>query len=266
MLALTVEQHQIVLQRLITLARTVQPRVHQSGREYTSLMMSFLLHNISAVESLLQLNKSFGSKWFPVTVGYAIVRPMFEIDVTAHYISQNPSERAHQYIEFGYVLRYNKMQFVKKHRNSKEPSWKEAMELIWKNEFTEKEQQITQRYEAVRNKFSSTSSKGRTIPFHNWAGLRLREMAVAVNHEESYDIFYSDLSSFTHADVSLADRFLKFDDRGPMWSMRANEPDVGFVFRYAATFLHCFLTLFGKQFSTWKESDVTACWHFKDEK
>ncbi|MDD5111445.1 MAG: DUF5677 domain-containing protein [Candidatus Altiarchaeota archaeon] len=227
--------------------------------------MSFLLHNISAAESLIRLNESFGSEWFPVTVGYAIVRPMFEIDVTAHYISQSPSVRAHQYIEFGSVLRYNKMQAVKKHQNSREPSWKEAMEMVWKHEYLEKEPCILQRYEAVLPNFSSTSSKGRIIPFHNWSGLKLREMAAAVKHEESYDIFYSDLSSFTHADVSLADRFLKFDNDGLVWSMRANELDVGFVFRYATIFLSCFLTLFGKQFGTWKEKDVIVCRDFRDK-
>ena len=53
------------------------------GFEYTSLMLCFLLHNLSSAETLLQLSSSFGNDWFPVTVGYTIARTMFETDVTA---------------------------------------------------------------------------------------------------------------------------------------------------------------------------------------
>lgn len=266
MLFLTVEQHQTVLRRLTSLAQGAgNAHVHSAGHEYTSLTMSFLLHNISATESILRLNESFGSEWFPVTVGYAIVRPMFEIDVTSHFISQSPANRSRQYIEFGSVLRYNKMQSINRHRSSKEPSWKEAMDMIWQHEYANIEHKLTRKYQSVRSKFVSTSSKGRETPFHNWAGMKLRDMAVAVNHEESYDIFYSDLSSFTHADVSLADRFLKLRDGSMHWSMRSTEADVGFVFRYAAIFLDCFLTLFGEQFKSWNADQVRDCWHFEGD-
>ena len=55
-------------------------------------------------------------------------------------------------------------------------------------------------------------------------------MAKEVNHVEAYDIFYADLSSFTHANVMLANRFLRtkgvIDGDGPGWSMRGHEIDV----------------------------------------
>jgi hypothetical protein len=261
---LTVDQHRIVVERLAQLAEAgARGPYHSADPEYTSLMVSFLLHNLSAAYSLIGLIKSFGVEWFPVTVGYAIVRPMFEIDVTAHYISQLPAERARQYIEFGSILRFSKMQAIIKHRNSNDPSWKQGMDALWEYEYAKKEQNLTEEYRKVRSKFIK-SSKGREIPFHNWAGVTLKDMAVAVKHQEAYDIFYSDLSSFTHADVSLADRFLKIQDSGPKWSMRASESDVGFVFRYAATFLDCFLTMFGEQFAMWKANEVRDCWHLDD--
>jgi hypothetical protein len=96
----------------------------------------------------------------------------------------------------------------------------------------------------------------------NWSGKSLRQMAVDVHHEEAYDIFYADLSSFAHADVRLADRFLRTTGPELAWSQRASDVDVGFVFRYAAIFLTCFLELFGQQFGLWEESQIEECWRF----
>ena len=75
-----------------------------------------------------------------------------------------------------------------------------------------------------------------------------------------YDIFYSYLSSFTHANVLLADRFSRFAPSGPSWTQRADDFHVGNVFRYAATFFTCFLILFGREFDVWTEQDVGKCW------
>jgi len=89
---LTVEQHQRVLDNLVALAAKVKgARFHSAGSEYTSLMVCFLLQNRSVATALLRLRDSYGNEWFPATVGYIIVRSMFEIDVTAHYISQAPA-------------------------------------------------------------------------------------------------------------------------------------------------------------------------------
>jgi len=109
---LTVEQHQEVLKCLFELGKQRGGRVpiHAAGEEYTSLMICFLLHSASAAESILRLSTSFGNEWFPTTVGYSIVRPMFEIDVTAHYITKSPVERARQYIKFDAVLNKRKME------------------------------------------------------------------------------------------------------------------------------------------------------------
>jgi hypothetical protein len=85
-------------------------------------------------------------------------------------------------------------------------------------------------------------------------------MASEVDHIEAYDVFYSELSLFTHADVRLADRYLQHRPDGPIWSQKANEFDVGNVFRHAASFLTCNLELFGNQFNIWTEAEVSDCW------
>ena len=88
-------------------------------------------------------------------------------------------------------------------------------------------------------------------------------MAREVDHEIEYDVFYADLSSFTHADIRMADRFLSARSSEPIWTQRANEYDVGNVFRYAAMFVSCFLILFGTEFKVWSELDVASCWEFE---
>ena len=90
-------------------------------------------------------------------------------------------------------------------------------------------------------------------------------MAVEVDHVEAYDIFYSELLSFTHVDVYLANRFLRVRADGPVWSQRADEGDVGNVFRHAACVLTCHLELFSRQLKTWPELDVQTAGRRKAE-
>ena len=104
------------------------------------------------------------------------------------------------------------------------------------------------------------TKKGKPHAFRNWSGKSIREMAIEVAHAEAYDIFYAELSSFAHVDVSLADRFLRIKNGGPKWTQRAQDFDVANVFRHAASFLTCYLELFGKQFGSWSEKDVHECW------
>ena len=62
MLFLTAEQHQEVVRRLLDLGRNHVDKIpfHAAGMEYSSLMISFLLHNLSVAETLLRISKSFG--------------------------------------------------------------------------------------------------------------------------------------------------------------------------------------------------------------
>jgi hypothetical protein len=259
---LTAEQHRRVVEQLITRARQFErTRDHASGPEYTSLMICFLLHNVGAAEALLKLNNSFGNEWFPATVGYTIVRCMFEVDVTAHYISVEPEKRSTQYIKFGHVLDKRRLDACSKHRQSANASWRDGMELIWQSDLSAKAADINRKYETVRGLFEATTERRKKRQFPNWSGKSLRQMAIDVNHTEAYDVFYADLSSFAHADVRLADRFLRIRDGNLNWSARARDGDVGNVFRYAATFLTCFLELFGQQFSLWSKSEIDECWN-----
>lgn len=230
-------------------------------------MLCFLLHNLSVAESLLRLADSFGHTWFPVTVGYTVTRTMFETDVTAHYITQAPTDRAHQYIEFGHILNKRQMDACSKHRESKHPQWREAMNLVWENHWAPQERDINKKFNAVAPQFTRTRThiirKEKQTISQNWSGKTIRQMALEVDHAEAYDIFYAELSSFTHVDVHLADRFLQNHTDGPTWSPRAEEYDVGNVFRHAASFLTCYLRLFGRQFHTWSEEQVVNCWKMK---
>ncbi len=260
---LTVEQHQEVVKRLVAHVRRLKSTQHHSaGFEYTSLMVCFLMHNTGSVDALLRLQESLGSTWFPVTAGYIITRSMFETDVTAHYITHDRAVRSQQYISYGRVLKKRQMDACAKHRKSNNDSWREGMELEWQTHWASKEQEINSKYKCVQSKFERVTRKGKTVPFKNWSGKSIREMAVEVDHEEAYDVFYSHLSSFTHANVHLADRFLRVEEDAPLWSHRADESDVGFVFRYAAIFLTCFLELFGKEFDLWDSDQIHACWDF----
>lgn len=253
MLFLTPDQHRDVLRRLVDLGGRVANGVPNDDAElgYTSLMVCFLLQNLSAGEALLRMLSSFGNDWYPVTVGYAIARTMFEVDVTAHYITNAPTERAQQYIQFTAVLNKHAMDACKKHRGSKDLQWREAMDLLWKNHWAQRESEVVEKFNAVAPQFTRVK---------NWSGKTIRQIALEVDHEEAYDIFYAELSSFTHADVHLADRFLQLRHDGPIWSQKAREYDVGNVFRHAASFLTCNLDLFGRQFKTWTEAEVADCW------
>ena len=145
-----------------------------------------------------------------------------------------------------------------KHRSSKKPDWREAMKMAWQHEWAQRQARVDLKYKSVRAHFENPAKKEQ--PIRNWAGKSIRKMAIEVDHEEAYDIFYADLSSFTHADVRLANRFLRLNSTGMSWSSGASYPDVGGVFRYADIFLSCFLGLFGQEFKMWTEEEVKNCW------
>ena len=114
----------------------------------------------------------------------------------------------------------------------------------------------------IKTKFSKVTKSGKHQIYSNWTGKSIRQLAIEVDHKEAYDVFYSELSSFTHGDVALANRFLRTKSEEILWSQKANEYDVANIFRYAATFFTCFLELFGEQFNTWTLSEVEKCWKF----
>lgn len=257
----TIKQQQNLLQDLVAFARKKnEVQTHNSGIEYTSLMISLLLHNMNAAETLLRLVKSFGNDWFPVTIGYVVDRSIFEVMINAHYISNKPAKRAHQYIEYIHVLKKKTLDIFRKHRNTKDPLWYEFINQVLEYELENQAFKIYEEYERVKTNFQRVNKKGKTIALNNWAGKTIRDMACEVDHEIEYDLFYSDLSSYTHCNVKLADQFLRFTPSGLSWTQRADGFHVGNVFRYAATFFSCFLVLFGNQFNVWTKQDVGNIW------
>lgn len=261
---LTTDEHRIVVERLARLpALASQVRIHQAGLEYTSLMMCFLMHSKGAADSLLAMHKLFGDEWFPATTGYIVARSLFEVDVTSHYIAADPVTRSQRYIDFEHVIRKNTLEAVERHRASPNSSWREVMQMMYTMEYAPKKAKIEADYEGVKAAFEDP--KGRRAK--SWSGKSIYAMAKEVDHLEAYDIFYADLSAFTHVNVMLANRFLRLrglKSGGPAWTQRAAELDVASVFRYTATFLTCFLQLFGKQFATWDDAKVMECWDFPD--
>jgi len=77
---------------------------------------------------------------------------MFEADVTAHYISQQPTEGSRQYILFRRVLDTQQMDSCAKHRRSHDAGWREAMELIWERQWAQREQEVRSGYNEVRSR------------------------------------------------------------------------------------------------------------------
>lgn len=262
---LTVEEHQQVVENLVKLTSSVDGvSIHPAGPEFTSLIVCFLLHNLTAADTLIRLRDSFSNEWFPATVGYVIVRPMFETDVTAHYITRDPVKRARQYIDFEKVLNKREIDAYFINRNSKNIQWRQAMEFMWENVWASKEANINTQYENVRSRFETVKNGGKVISYHNWAGKSIRQIAKEVDHEEAYNIFYAELSSYTHVDVRLANRFLRLRPDELSWSQRPSAFDVGNVFRHAASFLTCFLELFAEQFHVWSKEEVQNCWNVKN--
>lgn len=258
---LTFDEHREVVKRLVALPKGFKGcRDHVAGIEYTSLMVCFLMHTVEAAESLLALHERFGDEWFPATTGYLIARSLFEVDVHAHYISIDPAVRSRRYIAFEHVIRKNTLEAIERHRASAHLSWREGMQLMYTMEYAPRKAQIEADYDQVRTQFENQNGKRSS----NWAGKTIKAMAVEVDHVEAYDIFYADLSAFTHVNVMRANRCLKLKNDGPMWSMRASEFDVGNVFRYTAIFMSCFLEHIGKQFGLWGKEEVHSCWEFPD--
>ena len=261
MIYLTTDEHRQVVQRLIAHMRSYHGvQTHSAGMEYTSLMVCFMMHSKGAAESLLTLHQQSGDDWFPATTGYVIVRSLFEVDVTAHYITREPRERSRRYIEYEHVVKKKKLEAVERHRVSKDSSWREGLQLMYNSEIAPKKAQIEAEYNRVRSKFEGPKG-GRAS---SWSGKSLKQMAQEVDHVEAYEVFYADLSSFSHVNVMLANRFLRMKPEGPSWTQRAYELDVASVFRYAAIFLSCFFELFGKEFGLWDKAAVDACWEFPE--
>ena len=264
-LLLTEEQHIEVVKRMLKVAKkhTEQDKIyHKAGFEYTSLMNCFILHIVSSAETLTFLADHLSIKWFPSTIGYIIARSMFEVDITAHFISQKPKERAERYIDYNKILRKKELEALKKHSQNESSTWKEIIKMMLKEIYCPKEQEINTEYEKIKNDFEFIDRKGKTRKFNNWSKLTLREMAEAVDHKEAYDFIYVRLSNFTHGNIDLADRFLHNNKNGPFWSVRSKSGDVGYLFRDIATILQCFLTLFGTQFQIDWDAEIKNCWNF----
>jgi len=260
----TIQNCREILARLVSLAERAPniaantEDIHTAGPEYHSLMNSFRMHSVSAARSLEHLYQAFGEDRFPTTVGYAIVRPMFEIDVTSHYITEDPAVRASRFIRFGYIVEKRRMDACAKHRNSGDPAWSGRLQAEWDLCWASREQDITKQCDTFLSTYLP-SGKRSTLRRY-WSGLTLREIAEKVNHEAAYDLFYADLSSFAHADVRLPDRFLRINQDGMHWTDKARPHDVFKVFEYSIIFLECFLRLFGRQFGSWKEKELIEVW------
>ena len=262
-LYLIVEQARERLTRLLYLSRRVQNkfRNHLAGLEYTSVMISFLLEEISSVETLLRLSTSIGNEWFPINIGYMIARSMFEINVNAHYITKDKINLSHQYLEYVHVLRKKELDAINKHKDTGRKSWREFLQLWFKHYWASRTEDINIKFNEVKLDFEEKSGR----EFQTWSGKNIREMAREVDHELEYDISYSRLSSFVHADSRLADRFLKKNSSGSIRALKKEDYEVGFVLQYSATFFDRFLRLFGNEFKFWTEEEVNACWKLDDE-
>lgn len=256
----TIIDKQKTLECLIKLAKNEKAvNIHPTGVEYTAIMSSFLIHMISAADSLLKLGQSHGDEWFPVTVGNTIVRPMFEVDVNARYITKNPKENALKFVEFDRVIEYKYMNAIKKQLKSESKVWSNGLQIAYNKNWKKKNDEIENNFKEVESKFTKTSKKGKKELQYNWSGISIREMSGVVDLEEMYVIFYSYLSNFTHGNVTLIRSILKINSETIESSMRPNTKEVESVFNYAVIFLASFLELYGEEFNSWSISDIDNC-------
>lgn len=254
-----VPYHRDVLARLLALASSpAGVPTHSAGVEYTSLMSCFLIQNIASAQALLSLLGAVGAEWFPVVPAFSIARTVFEVDLTAHYISRSPAERAGDYILFEHVLNKRTMDACARHRQSTDEDWRQAMEIEWDARWRDREGQVNAEFERVRQHFTIPGKYPKL--YNNWSGKSLRKMAVEVGQVEAYDTFYAQLSSFSHGDIQMANRFVKLQPGGFSWSQRANWYDVGEVLHHTAVFAASFLGLYGEEFGAWDDTAVEECW------
>lgn len=263
---LTVEQHVELTSRLVELARKKfleerKIKTHEAGITYTSLMACFLLHILFSIETILQLYR-ISPKWFPVTNAYIILRSVFEANILAHYISKDPQKRAISFIEYGRIIKKKRFESLMRHKDTRREPWHTFINETLNHEYYPNRTKIEKDFNDVREKFEFIDKKGKKKLFSNFANKSIREMAKEVDHEIEYDLFYADLSNFAHSNVKLADVFLSTKEGDPIWTTRSKELDIAFVFRYAATFLSCFLSLFGRQFGVDIDKDIQDLWNF----
>jgi len=252
---LTVEEHREVVVRLVSLAETMKElSCHSAGWTYTAVMAGLFGHSVVSAQSVLRLGHAFPEGWYPASVGMNIARSMFEVDITAHYITNDPEKRAEQYVKFGSILRKRGMDACLRYRNSTDTSWKTTMAMEYEHHWRHIECDVNVDYAHV-------CASGIKSDYRSWSGKSIKQMAREVDHLEAYDIFYADLSAIAHVSVPLITDFLqKGIDGVRTITTRSSEGNVGNVYRYTATFFTCLLELFGKQFAVWSDEDVSQCW------
>ena len=195
------------------------------------------MHSKSACESLLTLQRTSGSEWFASTTGYLIVRSLFEVDVTAHYISQAPIERSRRYIDFEHVIQKKTLEKlssvierVEIHLGKKEWNF-----FIRTNMHHGKIRLIRPMLMFARNLKIGTANgllHGRERVSTQWP-----------RRWTTWKPTKSFMPIFPHSPTSTSCSPTDFFDqkvgrgKGPLWSQRADEFDVGQVFQYAASFL-----------------------------
>jgi len=253
----------VIASRLLDLARTrfindEALQSHTAGREYASLMMSFLLHFCSTIDSFISLWK-LNPNIFPVSNALVLTRCLFEVNVTALYISDNSKERSISFIEFHNVLRMQAFNRLSKLNNVNNSQWSPFITAVLQQEYIPDQKTIEQEYARVKNQFEFTDRNGKVRVFSKWANKSLKEIAIAVNHEVEYDLFYPELSEFTHSTVHLADLFLRSKQYPPQWTTRSDEKNVDIVFAYASEFFSCFLSRFSKEFKLNLQKEIDDC-------
>jgi hypothetical protein len=253
----------VIASRLINLARThfVQNAnlpSHPAGLEYVSLMMSFLLHFCSTIDALIALYKS-NPTTFPVSSALVLTRCLFEVNVTALYISDEPEKRALSFIEYHNILRMQAFTRLTKLKSANNSQWSTYISTAIEQEYAPNQRTIEAEYARVKPQFEFIDKNGKLRPFSNWANKSLKDIARLVNHEIEYDLFYAELSEFTHSTVHLADLFLKSSHWPPRWSTHADEDNIDIVFAYASEFFSCFLSRMSKEFHLDIQEQIDSC-------
>lgn len=202
------------------------------------------------VDMLIYLNKG---NHLPLSISYSMIRNLFEIHLTAHYISLKPETRVERYISYESIAEYNKVKGLEELKNSSKECYKKIAEEILSQIDIHS---INQEYESIKSRYPRKD---------NWSGISIREMAKYTDHEEDYIYYYKFLCGFTHGNIKANLKYIHNEKKEVIIANRTNDIERGHIFNMVSQFYACFIDLLGNEFNYSLTEEIKKCWDFEGD-